>query len=386
MTDKIHFAIVGGGIAGLTMAIALQKKGPNAQVYEAAPVIKPIGAGLTLAGNAVKALLELGIEEEILKAGKVLKTLYIKDQEGKILAQTDAEQLSAKFGVINNFSIHRADLHKILVNHLAPGTLTLGKTCEKVEQSSTGVTLHFADGTSVEAYYLIACDGVHSPIRKQLLPGTESRYAGYTCWRAVIDSRSLNISSDITSETWGSGSRFGIVPLSDDRLYWFACLNAKPKDILMQSYRVQDLLLYFNSFHEPVSDILKNTPNDKLIWSDIVDIKPIQKFAFGRIVLTGDAAHATTPNMGQGACMAIEDAAVLSNCLDQFELPQEAFRRFEQKRIKRTTKIVNTSRRIGTIAQWENPLLTKIRNAMVRMTPPSVTEKQMRFLTDIDFH
>lgn len=384
MTDKT-FAIVGGGIGGLTLAIALQRKKFNVTVFENTAELKPVGAGLMLAGNAVKALIEIGISEEVLHEGKVIKAMYIKDAKGQVLTTTDVEKLSAKFGTINNFSIHRADLHRVLISQLKPGTLQLGKACTDFAQSPSGVTLAFDDGTQAQADFLIACDGIHSVIRKKLLPDSSPRYAGYTCWRAVINDLPTELNLNETIEIWGLGSRFGIVPLSRNRVYWFACLNAKANDPLMRSLKVPDLLMYFNQYHSPVTDILKKTKTEQLIQADIMDLKPLKKFAFKKIVLMGDAAHATTPNLGQGACMAIEDAAVLSNCLEQYETAEEAFLKFEIKRIPRTTTIANASRQLGRIAQLQNPILTGLRNTLMKLTPPAVAEKQLRYLTDVSF-
>jgi 2-polyprenyl-6-methoxyphenol hydroxylase-like FAD-dependent oxidoreductase len=379
------FAIVGAGIGGLTLAIAMQRKGFDVTVYEGAPEIKAIGAGITLAANAVKGLMEVGIADEVLQAGKALKGMFIKDEKGNILTHADSEKLSAKLGIINSFSIHRADLHRILLAQLAPGTVHLNKLCIDVIQNSDTVALHFRDGTQAIANYVIACDGIHSVIRKKFLPESNPRYAGYTCWRAVISDIPLGVNMDETIETWGAGSRFGIVPLPDNRIYWFACINSKPNDPVMRNFQIPSLLVYFSKFHSPVANVLKKTKNDQLIWSDIMDLKPLKKFAFGNILLMGDAAHATTPNMGQGACMAIEDAATLSNCLEQYLTAEEAFFNFERKRIERTTKIVNASRALGKVAHWENPVLTKLRNTMIRLTPSKVAENQVKFLTDISF-
>jgi 2-polyprenyl-6-methoxyphenol hydroxylase-like FAD-dependent oxidoreductase len=384
MTDK-KFAIVGGGIGGLTLAIALQKKGFQVTVYENASEIKPLGAGLALAANAVKALAEIGISDEVLKAGKVLKYLRIKDTRGKILSETNSEAISRKFGIVNNFTIHRADLHRVLISLLNPGTLKLGKGCLDFTTDSSGVTLQFDDGTTAHADCLIACDGIHSAIRKKLIPTSYPRYAGYTCWRAVVDPAPSNVDMAETSETWGPGCRFGIVPLSDNRLYWFACINAKEKDPAMRAMRVPDLQQHFKNFYAPVGDILAQTQDHKLIWSDIADIKPIHQFAFGKVVLLGDAAHATTPNMGQGACMAIEDAAILANCIENYSTPEETFIQYEKKRIERTTTIVNNSWKIGRVAQLENSLLIGLRNALIRATPVSFAEKQLKFITDVSF-
>ncbi|HEY0744166.1 MAG TPA: FAD-dependent monooxygenase [Chryseosolibacter sp.] len=359
MTNK-HFAIVGGGIGGLTLGIALQRKGFNVTIYEGAPSLKPLGAGLTLAGNAVKALIHIGIADPILQAGKILQAISIKDEKGNILTQTNAEQLSRKFGVINSFSIHRGDLQSILVNELKSDSLIAGKRLLDFNQTSSVVTLYFEDGTSATADYMIACDGIHSVVRKKLLPQSKTRYSGYTCWRAIIDDIPSTVNLEETSETWGKGSRFGIVPLANNKLYWFACINAQQNDPLLREYKIPDLVSEFSNYDSPVADILKQTKNEQLIWGDIIDLKPIKKFAFGRIVLAGDAAHATTPNMGQGACMAIEDAVVLTNCIEEYSTVEEAFLRFEEKRIERTTKIVNDSWTIGKVAQLENSLLTSL--------------------------
>jgi 2-polyprenyl-6-methoxyphenol hydroxylase-like FAD-dependent oxidoreductase len=383
-TDK-KFAIVGGGIGGLTLAIAMQRKGFQVTVYESAPKFKPLGAGLGLAANAVKAFLEIGIADEVLSVGKVMKMFRIADDSGQTIAETNSEEMSRRFGTVNNFTIHRADLHRVLLNQLEPETVVLDKNCADVHQDVNGVVLHFTDGTKVCSDYLIACDGIHSPVRRKLLPESSPRYAGYTCWRAVIDKVPTDFDFNHASESWGVGCRFGIVPLSGNRIYWYACINATQNDPVMRSFRIPELLTYFSSFHSPVSEILKLTRNEDLIWGDIMDLKPITRFAFDKIVLMGDAAHATTPNMGQGACLAIEDSAVLANCIEDYETVEEAFKQFQQKRIKRTTKIVNSSWALGKAAQLENPLLISLRNAAVRLTPSSVAQRQVKFIHDISF-
>jgi 2-polyprenyl-6-methoxyphenol hydroxylase-like FAD-dependent oxidoreductase len=238
----------------------------------------------------------------------------------------------------------------------------------------------------VEADYVVACDGVHSVFRQQLLPESMPRYAGYTCWRAVIDNLPpslLNLNE--TSETWSATGRFGIAPLNKGRLYWFACMNAKQNDALKRHYGMEELIKAFGKYHAPIPEILRHTKAEQLIWSDIIDIKPLKKFAFGNIVLMGDAAHATTPNMGQGACMAIEDAAILANTIEHTQSVEEAFVAFEKKRLARTTTIVNNSWNIGRVAQLENAVLIALRNTLLRLTPPSFAEKQVRFLQEVSF-
>ena len=377
---RVNIAIIGAGIGGLTLAFALQRKNIPITVYEAAPQIQPLGAGLGLAANAVNAFFDIGIGEAVLRAGKVLKVLRIRNEKGAILSETDSEKITAKLGIINNFTIHRADLHEVLLRELAPGTLVLNKRLTDFGVHGEAIRLKFSDNSQAAANYVIACDGIHSVVRKKLLPETLPRYAGYTCWRGVIDNIPEGTDPDETSETWGAGRRFGIVPLTNNRLYWFACLNARENDPEMKSFKSAELLRYFGRFHSPVPEILRQTPSQSIIWNDIIDLKPLKKFAFGKILLMGDAAHATTPNMGQGACMAIEDASVLAHCIQNENVIEDAFQQFETKRISRTTSIVNNSWNLGRIAQLENKLLIALRNAAIRLTPPSVAEKQIKAL------
>lgn len=385
MNKAKKIAIVGGGIGGLTLAIALQQKGFSPVVYERTPELKSVGAGLGLAGNAVKAFSELDLNAAVLKAGKILKRVAIKDERGRVLTETDSEKMSEKYGMVNNFTVHRADLHEVLLNQLTDKSLVLDKQCVDFEQYNRGVQLFFQDGTHEYVDYVIACDGINSVFRKKLLPKAKPRYAGYTCWRAVIDDVPAGIDMSETSETWGPGSRFGIVPLTHNRIYWFATINSKANNSKLKAYTTSDLSQHFKDFHHPIPQLIEQTKNEQLIWSDINDLEPIKKFAFNRIVLMGDAAHATTPNMGQGACITIEDAVVLANCMEDYAKLEESFRQFEKKRIGRTTRIVNNSWQLGKIAQLENPLIVKIRNAAIRATPARIAERQLQFLQEVSF-
>lgn len=381
-----NIIVIGGGIGGLTTAIALQKKAFKVAVYEAAPEMKALGAGLVLAANAVKALKEIGIADAILREGHALRNLRIPDSQGKIISEVDATAIAEKFGGIHNFAIHRADLQQALLAQLQPGTLHLGKRLTDVQQDEQGVTAFFEDGTEVRGSILIATDGIHSVVRKKLVPDSEPRYAGYTCWRAVIDATPVQLDSDQTSETWGIKGRFGIVPLTRNRVYWFAVVNAKAQDQRMKGFTTRDLQEHFKEYHTPVPQILAATHDEQLIWNDIIDVKPLKRFVFDRIALSGDAAHATTPNLGQGACMAIEDAAVMANSLDKVFNLKYGLLRFEEKRIARTTQIVNASWRVGRVAQWENQPLAWLRNSFMRLLPASANEKQFKMLYEIDFY
>ncbi len=379
---KKNITILGGGIAGLSTAIALKNAGIETLVFEAAPKIKAVGAGLGLGANAIKAFKVLGIDEAVINAGRFLPAFTVYDEKGKQIARTDSVSISKKYG-LDNFTIHRADLHALLLSKINPVCIKTNKRVTGIEQNEGNIILHFQDGTLHETDYLIAAEGIHSVVRKYVLSDSKPRYAGYTCWRAVIDNSNLQLNE--CSETWGAKGRFGIVPLAGNKIYWFACVNTVANNTVMKNYTIQDLQKQFAGYHHPVEAILKATKNENLIWNDINDIKPINRYAFNNILLIGDAAHATTPNLGQGACQAVEDAVMLAAAIKSNSDLTLAFKKFEQRRLKRTHWIVNTSWRIGKIAQLENKFLIRCRNFLFRNLPKRVNEKQFTKIYTTDF-
>lgn len=378
----MNVSIIGAGIAGLTTAIALEKIGIKATIFESTRTIKAVGAGLVLAGNAIKAFQRLGIADEVIKLGLLLPSFTIYDQKGKSISKIDSKVINEQYGV-GNFTIHRAELHKFLLSKIDSDSIHTNKQAVHIENTDNSVIVTFQDGSIHQTDVLILADGIHSKIRKQLLPGTEPRYSGYTCWRAVIDNSNLNLTE--TSETWSTVGRFGIVPLADNKIYWFACINAPQNDNTIRQFKVAELQNHFKSFHEPIPSILQHTKDESLIWNDIIDLKPINQYAFDKVVIIGDAGHAMTPNMGQGACQAIEDAVILADELNSNSDVKIAFKQFEKRRVKRVHYIVNTSWTIGKLAQTENKLLASVRNFVFKNIPGSVNERQLKTLYEVDF-
>jgi 2-polyprenyl-6-methoxyphenol hydroxylase-like FAD-dependent oxidoreductase len=378
---KSKILIIGGGIAGLTTALALQRRNIDFMVFEAVPEIKAVGAGISLAGNAMRALKKLGVDAEVKRKGHLISSMIIEDDKGKRISIMDAEKLSREHG-LDNVAIHRADLHQVLLTSIDTNRIVTGKKAIDFNEEPGGITIFFDDGSKERGSVAIIADGIHSGIRKKLLPGVSPRYSGYTCWRGVVENR-WNILHHAV-EAWGPKGRFGYVPIGNNKVYWFACKNAPIKDEMMSLFRISDLVDNFKSYSHPIPEMLKETSDADLIWSDIVDLKPISQYAFNRILLLGDAAHATTPNLGQGACMAMEDALLVAEVIEKHsENIVNAFKSFEQKRVPRAHYIVNTSFRLGKLSQWENPVLTKFRNMLFRLIPEWVNEKQVARVLEI---
>src|SRR5690606_5563 len=170
--------------------------------------------------------------------------------------------------------------------------------------------IEFEDDSQETFDFLIGADGVNSKVRQLLIPESSPRYAGYWCWRGVVEVTDKNIHKSV--ETWGKNGRFGFTPLTHNRIYWYACINTNLDDEV-KHFGIEELRERFKNYHAFIPELLSWTDEKELIRNPIMDLKPIPKYHFEKILLIGDAAHATTPNMGQGACMAIEDVAVLQD-------------------------------------------------------------------------
>ncbi|WP_313269142.1 FAD-dependent monooxygenase [Sphingobacterium sp.] len=381
-TADSTFIIVGGGIAGLCAAIGLAKLGIEAHLYESASELKGIGAGFGLAANAMQALEHLGLKDEIIPIGHYLASYNILDQKGNMLAEPDTKSISRKYQQ-DNFAIHRADLHQFLLSKIPNTQIHLGKRAVSLERVGEDIHVYFADGSHVQGQALFIADGVHSLLRQQLIPGSSPRYSGYTCWRATIDNSSIKLEKG--TETWGAKGRFGMTPLVNNRIYWYACINTEAQNSVLKNWKTKELLDNFSDYHTPIPTILSETKDSELIANDIIDIAPLRQLAFDNILLLGDAGHATTPNLGQGACQAIEDIAVLMDELRTAASITLAFQRFEKRRLDRVNYICNTSWRIGKIAQWENPFLIGMRNFCMKIMPNRMKQQQLNKLLSVDF-
>ena len=377
-----RFTIIGGGVAGLTAAIGLNKIGIQATIYESAKALKGIGAGFGLAANAIQALEYLELKAGVIPLGHYLENYNILDKQGRILAAPETKTISDKYEQ-DNFAIHRADLHQFLLAQIEYENLHLGKRALKIEYREGEIDIFFEDGTIHQTDYLIIADGVNSRLRQQLIPGSAPRYAGYTCWRATIDNANINLSTG--SETWGNKGRFGMTPLVGNKIYWYACINSPAHNKVFSRYTIKDLQQNFASYHDPITSVLAETNDQQLIWNDIIDIKPLKNLAFGNILFIGDAGHATTPNMGQGACQAIEDVSVVIDELKKTTDVALAFQIFEKRRLKRTRYITETSWSIGKVAQWENPISIIIRDTLMRILPEEVKQYKLKKLLSVDF-
>ncbi len=380
----MEFILVGGGIGGLTAALALIQLGHGVRVFEAARELREVGAGVVLGANAMRALDALGVHDAVRAAGSEVTSMRLCESTGRVIRDVSVAKLVEQAGY-SNVAIHRAELQRILLERMPEETVRMGAVFERFELQGSTVIAHFENGGAVRGDGLIGADGLRSGVRLQVTPESKPRFAGYTCWRGVIDGSTLQLGAGCAVEYWGEAGRFGFVPIGAGRVYWFACVNSQaPNDAGYRRWRIEDLRRHFGGFRSPVPELLARTSDEQLLWNDIWDIQPLKTFAYGRVLLAGDAAHATTPNLGQGAGQAVEDAAMLARCLRENTGVEDAFRAFDERRRPRTTKIVNMSWQLGKVAQLESAWLGKLRNLLMRWTPESVSQRQMAFLYDTE--
>lgn len=376
----MRITVVGGGIGGLTAAIALRKVGIDVQVYERASALREVGAGIALSANALEALDALGLADDIRSQSFALMQGGLRNPNGDALLSIPADDFTAGFGRIA--VMHRAELLTLLAQRIDPERLHFSRACVGFEQNSEGITARFDNGEAVCADGLIGADGLRSIIRTKVLGGLRARYAGYTVWRAVVDFSSHN--KPLVEETWGQGRRFGIVPMNRGRVYWFAVNNVAEGERVMEGQTKAMLSRLFRGWHEPIEALIAAAKEGSILQNDIYDTNPLPRFVERRAGLLGDAAHSMTPNLGQGACQAIEDAVVLGICLKKNGHVEPALLEYERRRMPRTKQFVLRSRWLGAVAQIENAALCWIRDAAMRATPKTIAARQIKSMLNFE--
>ena len=358
-----HAVVAGAGIGGLAAAVALERAGWTVEVLEQAEELGEIGAALTLWPNAIRALDALGAGAAVRARGTAQGVGGLRRPDGRWLTRTSVDALERRQGA-PAVALHRADLHAILRDRLAPDRVRTGVRVLGGAADGDGVTVTTSDGERRGAL-LVGADGLRSGVRSSVLPGTPGpREAGPVAWRAVVDAPWVARSQ--TAETWGRGRRFGVVPLGDGRVYWFAATGPEVAP--------GDLAAGFAGWHEPVERLLTATPPEAVLRHPIAYLPALRRFAAGRWALVGDAAHAMTPDLGQGGCQALEDAVELGAALARGRTVPAALAAYDAARRPRAQSVARRSRALGRIAQAGGPAAV-VRDAVVHLTPARVTER-----------
>ena len=376
--DDARISIVGGGISGLCTAIALQKKGIHANVYEKEKNVHEQDTGIILSGNAIRAFYIMGLGPELRANGLESDGCLLKSDSGNIIAEFDYHSPSH---IPNYLFIHRSELQRILTDALLPGSLHLDKHMIDFKHDNT-ISLFFKDGTSVESDYLISCDGAASQIRTKLFPNSGLTYSGFSCWRGIVEDPPLNVPA--YTETWGPRGRFGIAPLTDNQVFWYAMKKSSTENSDMSEWSPIDLLFNFFYYHQPIQEILENTSPDQIIYDNLYELRPLTPLLAGKILLLGDSSHASMPNIGQGASQAVEDAVYLAKWISIEETIDQAFVKYEAHRQERIKIVKDEMKIYGLAARIDFPILCSIRNKLLQVTPAAFHNEKLRRVFEIE--
>lgn len=374
MTERVAVAIVGGGSTGLAAALALHAVGVDVRVYERAPRLEALGAGITLWSNALHVLRRLGVEDHVVERSNPLVRGETRRVDASVLVGFDFEPLSRALGA-PCIALQRSDLLAGLARAVPAGVLEFGAELVALEDHGGAVELAFADGRRVRAAVAIGADGIRSRVRAHLGGGAPV-YSGYVAYRALHASVESTVPRGLAFETWGRSKRFGALRVGGELVYWFATLNVPQGST--DDRRRATLLEHFGAWHAPIRGLIEATPEASVLRHDVLELARPAELARGRCALAGDAAHAMTPNLGQGACVGLEDAWVLGRAIARFGATPDALRRYAQARRERVARVARDSRRAGRWGQVESPWLGRLRDAAMSTLARPVLARLVR--------
>ncbi|KAL2489702.1 FAD/NAD(P)-binding oxidoreductase family protein [Forsythia ovata] len=370
---KEEIVIIGAGIAGLATAVSLQRLGIRSLVLEQTESLRTGGTSLTLFKNGWKVLDAIGVGNDLRSQFLEIQGMDIKSEDGRELRsfkfkdEDESQEVRA---------VERGVLLETLANQLPPDAISFSSKLSYIERSEKGETLlKLEDDTQMSAKIVIACDGIRSQVAKWMgFP--DPRYAGHCAFRGLGFYPDGQPFEPKVNYTYGRGVRAGYVPVSPTKVYWFICYNSpspgpKITDPSLLRQKTEELV---DNWSTELLNIIKSTPDDTIIRTPLVDrwlwpgISP--PASTGKVVLVGDAWHPMTPNLGQGACCALEDAVVLAKKLAQVikfgtMSIEDAFTSYGSERWPRIFPLTVRANLVGTLLQSENPVVCSVRNNIV---------------------
>jgi 2-polyprenyl-6-methoxyphenol hydroxylase-like FAD-dependent oxidoreductase len=355
----MNVVIVGGGIGGLSLARELALRRITCTVLERAPHLNPVGAGIIMNPNAMRVLERNGLADEVRRDSWPYLTRETRDQAGRLLATRDYRPLYDAGKLAQGALVHRAHLLDVLYRSLPRGTVHFGTVLENIQ--------------SLDADLVVGADGIHSQVRRELFGDTPPLYMGYRSHRLIMDNAA---GVRCFTEYLGRGQRIGLVPIGGERLYVWTTFNSQP-----ETWPAPDLPRQFAQFTAgPLQRLFAALPPPASIITTAIEELWLDEWFVGRTVLLGDAVHAMTPNIGQGAGMAMEDAAVLAQVLAE-ELArggeiEDALGNYVRRRKPRVETVMRVSREVGADGQRFGRLECWLRNRRIAREARDVAKAQ----------
>jgi 2-polyprenyl-6-methoxyphenol hydroxylase-like FAD-dependent oxidoreductase len=374
LSRMVRIAIVGGGIGGLTVALALREFGFEAEVYEQAPELLDVGAAIAVWPNALRVLERLGLASTVREHAGEMREIRWLDKRGTSINSAS---------IPTSVALHRADLQSTLLHACDTNRIHLGHNFKTYEQRHDKVVVTFTNGHTIEVDFLIGADGIHSDVRMQLLGDGEPMYRGYTVWRGISAVAPDSIPANTAIEIHGHRQRFGIGPVGGGRIGWWATSNSPTQHSHAENAQ-HELLHLFADWYHPAVQLIEHTAPHSILTTAACDRAPTRTWGNKRVTLLGDAIHPTTPNLGQGGCLAMEDAMVLARCFETYGATEEALRKYEGCRYERTAAITKYSRYYGRMGQSDNLFILLSKKLLFTLAPEAVLQRLVQTVFEYD--
>lgn len=371
---SMEIGILGGGIAGLSVALALRKRGHDIRVYERRVVPSTMGAGVTLWPNATFVLEELGMLQGMEAIGGRPLAMRRQDAVGNSLGGLDIGLLDRTMGY-PTYTVLRKHLQRLLLDHAVRAGISVefGRRAVVIElDSKDKAVAHFESGASIRPDLLIGADGRMDSVARKFVAGDNTPvYQGFVNWVGVAEGANALVDDMSILDFWGVGERFGCVPIRPDLVYW-AAAQARPLSRGMPAADPHNEVgTLFAEWPEPISRIIRATPEHSIGMIAVHDLEPLHTWSRANVLLVGDAAHAPLPTSGQGACQALEDAWHLARCLDHVSEGLEGvFQTFSTIRTAKTARLAEQGRAFARGLFARDPEACRIRNERAMASDP----------------
>jgi FAD-dependent urate hydroxylase len=358
--------IVGGGVAGLTLALALRRAGVEVEVHEKFDHLQGRTTGFTVWSYAIQKLVSFGLDQEKLdRIGTAIEVTEIRNEDGTLLGSMPVGEASREHGA-PSYDINRRDLQETIVDELGPEIVHLGSEATGVEADGDSATVLLADGGRSSGDLVVAADGIYSVLRDQVAGKSKLRYSGFAGWSGLIEFEHELLEHGHHVEIWGRGSKAGVATAGEGHARWYVTERAPAGQ---RDVRRDAIFEHVEGWYELIHDAVDATDESQIVRTEAWDLDPLHTWVKGRVVLLGDAAHATTPFAAMGACMAIDDADTLSGLLTEGHSLEDALEEYQEHRKKQAEKTVHHGRSLGHLAQLHNPFAVHARDAMFQHMP-----------------
>ena len=370
-------AILGGGIGGLALANVFQKLNIEYQLFESSSEFKEVGAGIGISESTIEIFKTLNLKEQLIEKGFYVEKAIIVDKNLNKIKKIPTTN--------GGICIHRMSLINILAENLDSTNLKLGHKLLNFYKDDKKIFLNFANDKTYQFDTVISCDGINSIVRKKVFPTIKKRYSGQTIWRGVAICELPKKFNKNYYEFWGNNLRFAIIPIAKNEYYWYAVKCADANEKHNPSTIKSELKTLFKAYAPEVSFVIEKSK--KIIKDDMWDLSPGKRnWHHENIVFLGDAIHATTPNLAQGGCQAIEDAITLGRIIKKYGANEKAFILYKNLRQEKVNYIVKQSWKYGKLAHQSNVVSEKlIMSLFKRILPDRFFQNQYNRLIDLNY-